>query len=74
MGVRVEGDLGFQRWYYDKYEDVAPIVSHEVYSEYLDYKEQKHINSANFCFIFCFIILVVLIIIFDIIFFMRFLI
>ena len=45
MGVRIEGDLDFQNWYYEKYNDVAPIVSHEIYNEYLTYKEQQKIRT-----------------------------
>lgn len=40
MSVRIEGDMEFQRWYYEKYGDVASIVSNEVYAEYLNYKEE----------------------------------
>ena len=43
MGVRIDGDLDFQNWYYEKYNDVEVVVSNEVYNEYLAYKEQQAI-------------------------------
>jgi len=62
MSVRVEGDLDFQNWYYDKYHDVAPIVSHDIYAEYLEYKSQKwrvmfyrRIFWCVYIFLFCFL-------------------
>ena len=45
MGVRIEGDLDFQDWYYEKYNDIALIVSHDIYTEYLIYKDQQKIRT-----------------------------
>ena len=45
MGVRIEGDLDFQDWYYEKYNDVALIVPHDIYNEYLIYKDQQKIRT-----------------------------
>lgn len=72
MSVRIDGDLDFQRWYYEKYQDISPIVSHEIYGEYLDYKEQQKIEFRDFCLKVGVVVLIVLIIIFDMNIFMRF--
>ena len=45
MGVRIDGDLDFQDWYYEKYNDVEVVVSHKIYNEYLAYKEQQKIRT-----------------------------
>ena len=45
MGVRIDGDLDFQNWYYKKYNDVGAIVSNEIYNEYIMYKEQQKIRT-----------------------------
>ena len=45
MGVRIDGDLDFQDWYYKKYNDVEAVVSSKIYNEYLTYKEQQKIRT-----------------------------
>lgn len=45
MGVRIDGDLDFQDWYYENYNDVQSIVSNEIYNEYRVYKEQQKIQT-----------------------------
>ena len=45
MGIRIDDDLDFQNWYYEKYNDVSSIVSHEIYNEYLIYKDQQKIRT-----------------------------
>jgi hypothetical protein len=44
MGIRIDNDLDFQHWYYENYNDVTSVVSHEIYNEYLIYKEQQKIR------------------------------
>lgn len=51
MSVLVEGDMDFQKWYWDNYGDVAGIVSFEIYSEYLDYKNKRKKKIALAIFI-----------------------
>ena len=45
MGVRIDGDLDFQDWDYENYNDVQSIVSNEIYGEYRAYKEQQKIRT-----------------------------
>lgn len=45
MGVRIDGDLDFQHWYYENYNDVEAVVSNKIYNEYLTYKEQQKIRT-----------------------------
>lgn len=45
MGIRVEGDMDFQRWQMKKYGDIFPIVSCEMYSEYMADKEKRKEES-----------------------------
>ncbi len=63
MSVRIEGDLDFQLWYYDKYNTIQPIVSHEVYGEYLEYKRKEQESFLRLCKkLYLFVILIILII------------
>lgn len=62
MGVRIDGDLDFQLWYYDKYNTIKPIVSHEVYGEYLEYKRKEREYFLRLCKKVLFVILIILII------------
>ena len=61
MSVRVEGNLDFQRWYWDEYHDVSVVVPLEVYSEYLDYKEECGEQNKQQLLLFLLIVGVVLI-------------
>ena len=48
MSVRIEGDLEFQRWYYRNYGDVTPIISNEIYAEYLEYRNIQRFQLEQF--------------------------
>ena len=58
--MRVDGDLEFHRWYYDKYHDVQSIVPLEVYGEYLDYKEKKRDENLVLLLILLYILIIIL--------------
>lgn len=48
MSVRIEGDLEFQRWYYRNYGDVTPIISNEIYAEYLEHRNIQRFQLEQF--------------------------
>lgn len=48
MSVRIEGDLEFQRWYYRNYGDVTPIISNDIYAEYLEYRNIQRFQLEQF--------------------------
>lgn len=61
MSVRVEGNMDFQRWYWDKYHDLSPIVPSKIYNEYLDYKEEHREKNKQYSLLFLLMAGVVLI-------------
>lgn len=59
MSIRIDGDIDFQLWYYEKYHTISPIVPFEVYGEYLMYRDELRKDTLKFLLVCACIIFVI---------------